>query len=78
MATEVANKLRGTDKVSYTPHEDHGDNVIIINADKVVLTGNKMKNKMYYNHSQYVGGLRTRNAETMQEKYPEEMVRRAI
>ena len=78
MSTEVANILRGSNKVTFTPHEDHGDYVIIVNAEKVVLTGNKVNDKMYYNTSQYVGNLRKRNAKTMIDQYPEEMVRRAI
>ena len=60
------------------PHIPCGDNVIIINADKVRLTGNKLNDKMYYNHSGYPGGLRERNAKTMLEKYPVEMVERAV
>ncbi len=78
MSTEVARILTGKNKVSYTPHEDHGDYVIIVNAEKVALTGNKLKNKKYYNHSGFPGGLRERTASTMVEKYPEEMVRRSI
>ena len=78
MSTAVANVLTGKNKPSYTPHLDNGDYVIIINADKVKLTGNKLKNKMYYDHSGYPGGLRERNAKTMIENYPEEMVYRSI
>ena len=78
MSTAVATKLMGKDKPQYTPHLDLGDYVIIINADKVKLTGNKEQDKMYYNHSGFPGGMRKRNAATMREKYPEEMVERAI
>ncbi len=78
LATKVATILRGKNKVTYTPHVDTGDYVIIINASKVKLTGNKLDDKMYYNHSGYPGGLRERNAKTMIEKYPEEMVQRAV
>ena len=78
LATKVATVLRGKNKPTYTPHIDCGDYVIVINADKVVLTGNKLEDKMYYNHSGFPGGLRERNAKTMIEKYPEEMVERAI
>ena len=78
LATKVATVLRGKHKPTYTPHVDCGDYVIVINADKVVLTGNKLDDKMYYNHSGFPGGLRERNAKTMIEKYPEEMVERAI
>ena len=78
LATQVATVLRGKNKPTYTPHIDCGDYVIVINAEKVVLTGNKLDDKMYYNHSGFPGGLRERNAKTMIEKYPEEMVERAI
>lgn len=78
VATKAAHILRGKHKATFTPHVDCGDYVIIVNAEKVVLTGNKIKNKMYYNHSGYPGGLRERNAETMLESYPVEMVERAV
>ena len=78
VATKAANLLRGKHKVTFTPHVDCGDYVIIINADKVKLTGNKLEQKMYYNHSGFPGGLRERNAKTMIEKYPVEMVERAV
>ena len=78
LATEVATILRGKHKPTYTPHIDCGDNIIIINAEKVNLTGNKLENKMYYNHSQYLGGLRERTAKTMREQYPIEMMERAV
>lgn len=78
VAAAAAMVLRGKNKPTYTPHLACGDNVIIVNAEKVVLTGNKLEDKMYYNHSGYPGGLRERNAKTMVEKYPVEMVERAI
>lgn len=78
VATKAASILRGKHKVTFTPHVDCGDYVIVINASKVKLTGNKLEDKMYYNHSRYAGGMRERNAQTMIEKYPEEMVERAI
>ena len=78
LATQVATVLRGKNKPTYTPHVDCGDYVIVVNADKVVLTGNKLEDKKYYNHSGYPGGLRERTAKEMIEKYPEEMVKRAI
>lgn len=78
VATKAATILRGKHKVTYTPHVDCGDYVIIINAAKVNLTGNKLNDKMYYNHSGFPGGLRERNAKTMIEKYPEEMLERAV
>ncbi|MBQ7240598.1 MAG: 50S ribosomal protein L13 [Bacilli bacterium] len=78
LATEVANLLRGKGKVTYTPHVDCGDFVIVTNANKVKLTGNKLNDKMYYNHSGFPGGLRERNAAEMIEKYPVEMIERAV
>ncbi len=78
VATKAATILRGKHKAIFTPHIDCGDYVIIINADKVKLTGNKINDKMYYNHSGFPGGLRTRNAKTMLESYPVEMVERAV
>ena len=78
VAALAASVLRGKNKPTFTPYVACGDNVIIINAEKVVLTGNKLDKKMYYNHSGYTGGLRERTARTMKEKYPVEMVERAI
>ena len=78
LASEVASVLRGKNKPTYTPHVDTGDYVIIINAEKVKLTGNKLEDKMYYNHSGYPGGLRERNAKEMIQNYPEEMMERAV
>ena len=78
VAALAASVLRGKNKPTFTPYVACGDNVIIINAEKVVLTGNKLDKKMYYNHSGYPGGLRERTARTMKEKYPVEMVERAI
>lgn len=78
VASLAATYLRGKHKPTYTPHIDCGDNIIIINAEKVNLTGNKLENKMYYNHSQYVGGLRERTAKVMREQYPVKMMERAV
>lgn len=78
LASKAAHILRGKHKVTYTPHVDCGDYVIVINASKVKLTGNKLTDKMYYNHSGYTGGLRVRSAKTMRESYPEEMIERAV
>lgn len=78
VASLAATYLRGKHKPTYTPHIDCGDNIIIINADKVNLTGNKLENKMYYNHSMYVGGLSERTAKVMREQYPVEMMERAV
>ena len=78
LATKAAHVLRGKHKVTYTPHVDCGDYVIIVNAEKVVLTGNKLEDKKYYNHSGFPGGLRERTAKEMINNYPEEMVERAV
>ncbi|MBR4617763.1 MAG: 50S ribosomal protein L13 [Bacilli bacterium] len=78
VASKAAHILRGKHKATYTPNIDCGDYIIIINAEKAVLTGNKLDKKMYYNHSGYTGGLRERTAREMQEKYPIEMVERAV
>jgi len=78
VATKVAHMLRGKHKVTFTPHMDCGDFIIVVNADKVNLTGNKLDDKIYYNHSGYTGGLRERTAREMRESYPVEMVERAV
>lgn len=78
IATKAAHILRGKNKVTFTPHIDGGDFIIIINASKVDLTGNKLEKKVYYNHSGYTGGLRERTARVMRESYPIEMVERAV
>ncbi|MDD3241311.1 MAG: 50S ribosomal protein L13 [Bacilli bacterium] len=78
VASKAAHILRGKHKVTYTPNIDCGDFVIIINSKEVNLTGNKLNDKMYYNHSMYAGGLRERNAKVMIEKYPNEMMERAV
>src|SRR5574344_1952079 len=78
LAAKVAKVLMGKNKPTYTPHVDCGDNVIVINASKVNLTGNKLDTKIYYNHSGYTGGLRERTAREMKENYPVEMVERAV
>jgi large subunit ribosomal protein L13 len=78
LASEVATILRGKHKPTYTPHADTGDHVIIINAEKIELTGNKLTDKMYYRHSGHPGGLKERNAEEMLTKFPERMLELAI
>lgn len=78
LATEVASVLRGKHKPTFTPNVDCGDYVIVINADKIEMTGNKLDGKKYYNHSGYAGGMRVRTARTMKENYTVEWVERAI
>ncbi|WP_305043058.1 50S ribosomal protein L13 [Geoalkalibacter sp.] len=77
-ATEVARVLRGKHKAIYAPSVDAGDFVIIVNADKIRLTGNKMADKMYYRHTGYPGGLKSINAEKLLASKPEELIRKAI
>ena len=78
VAATAANVLRGKHKPTYTPSVDCGDYVVIVNAKEVLLTGNKEDGKIYYNHSRYAGGLRERTAKEMKEKYPVEMMERAV
>ena len=78
LASKVSMILTGKAKPTYQPNIDTGDFVIIVNAQKVLLTGNKINNKKYYNVSGYLGGLRTRTARVMKESYPVEMVERAV
>ena len=77
-ASQVAQRLRGKHNPLFTPHADTGDWVIVINAEKIVLTGRKMDNKIYYRHSGYIGGLKETNAKELLEKKPEELVRLAV
>ncbi|KKJ75905.1 50S ribosomal protein L13 [Kiloniella litopenaei] len=79
LAVEVANILRGKNKVTYTPHMDCGDNVIIINAEKVALTGNKLADKKYYWHTGHPGGIKERTAgQILDGRFPERVVQKAI
>ena len=78
LSTKVADVLRGKHKPTYTPHIDCGDYVIVVNAEKIKLTGNKLEGKIYYDHSGYTGGLRERTAKEMRENYPVEMIERAV
>ena len=78
LASEVAARLRGKHNPLYTPHVDCGDFVIVINADKIKLTGRKAQQKMYYRHSGYIGGLKEISAEKLLEKRPEDLIRFAV
>jgi large subunit ribosomal protein L13 len=78
LATELANILRGKNKPTFTPHLDTGDFVVVINAEKVVLTGKKMKDKIYYRHTGYPGGIKEVSAEKLLVKRPTEMIRMAV
>lgn len=78
LATEVANVLRGKNKTIFTPHVDTGDFVVVINAAKVKVTGNKLEDKMYYKHSGYIGGLKKENLESMLSRKPEYVIQHAV
>ncbi len=78
LATQIADMLRGKRKPEYTPHIDTGDFVIVVNAEKIHVTGNKRQAKRYYRHSGYPGGLRSRTFEEMQARRPEEIIRLAV
>ena len=78
LATQVAQILKGKTKPQYTPHVDTGDFVIVINAEKIRLTGNKAQTKIYYSHSGYIGGLKEVSFERMLEKHPERIIEKAV
>ena len=78
LATLIADTLRGKRKPAYTPHVDTGDFVIVVNAEKIAVTGNKRSDKMYYRHSGYPGGLKSRSLADMLERRPEEVIRLAV
>jgi large subunit ribosomal protein L13 len=78
LATEIADTLRGKNKPAYTPHVDTGDFVIVVNAEKVRVTGKKLEQKIYYRHSGYPGGLRERTLAEQLARRPEEVIRKAV
>jgi len=78
LATQIADILRGKRKPQYTPHVDVGDFVIVVNAERISVTGNKRQEKRYYRHSGYPGGLRSRTLEEMLDRRPEEVIRLAV
>ena len=78
LASEVAKVLRGKNKPEFTPHVDTGDYVVIVNAEKIKVTGKKMSQKIYYNHSDYVGGMRETTLREMMDKKPEKVVELAV
>lgn len=78
LATEIARRLRGKHKPNFSTFQDTGDYIIVVNAEKVHLTGKKLDNKLYYNHSGYMGGLRTRTAKEILSKRPEELIYNAV
>jgi len=78
LASQIASRLRGKHKPIFTPHTDTGDFIVVVNADKVILTGRKWDQKSYYRHSGYLGGLKVRSAKKMLETKPEEIIRHAV
>jgi len=78
MATEIARRLRGKHKAVYTPHVDTGDYIVVINAEKVTVTGKKASDKLYHHHTGYIGGLKTTNFEKLQAKAPERIIETAV
>ena len=78
VATRIAHVLRGKHKPAYTPHQDLGDHIVVINADKIRVTGNKAEKKVYYRHTGYPGGIRTTTYAQMMEKHPERILRKAV
>ena len=78
LSSEIAKVLRGKNKPEYTPHVDTGDYVIVINAEKIAVTGKKMDQKMYYHHSDYIGGLRETTLKEMLAKHPERVIEHAV
>jgi large subunit ribosomal protein L13 len=78
LASEIATRLRGKHKPNFSPHMDVGDFIVVVNAEKVKLTGNKLDDKMYYRHSGYMGGLSEMRAKEVLEKKPTELLRRAV
>jgi large subunit ribosomal protein L13 len=78
LAAELARRLRGKHKPDYTPHVDTGDYLIVVNAEKIRVTGNKLKDKMYHHHTGYIGNLKSRSLEQMLEKAPERVIHSAV
>ncbi|MDC1488449.1 50S ribosomal protein L13 [bacterium] len=78
VATKIADRIRGKDKPTFTPHTDGGDYVVVINAEKIKVTGAKFEDKKYYTHSLYPGGLKTRTFREMNERFPERIIEEAV
>ena len=78
LSSELAKRLRGKHKPEYTPHADTGDYIVVINADKIAVTGNKAKDKIYYHHTGYVGNLKRASFEKMMETHPERIIELAV
>ncbi len=78
MATEIARRLRGKHKAEFTPHVDTGDYIVVVNAEKIEVTGSKAKNKLYQHHTGYIGSLKTINFADLQQKAPEQIIIKAV
>ena len=78
LATELARRLRGKHKVQYTPHVDTGDYIVVVNAEKIRVTGNKLKDKMYHHHTGYIGNLKSINLEKLLDKAPDRVITHAV
>lgn len=78
LATEIARRLRGKHKVEYTPHVDTGDYIVVVNAEKIRVTGNKLKDKMYHHHTGYIGNLKSISLEKQLQKAPERVIEHAV
>jgi large subunit ribosomal protein L13 len=78
LSTEIARRLRGKHKPEYTPHVDTGDYIVVVNAEKIRVTGNKLKDKMYYRHTGYIGNLKSTNLEKLLDEAPERALQQAV
>ena len=78
LSTEIAHRLRGKHKPEYTPHVDTGDYIVVVNTEKIRVTGNKLKDKMYHHHTGYIGNLKSKSLETMLEDSPERVLQKAV
>ena len=78
LSTELASRLRGKHKPEYTPHMDTGDHLVVINAEKIKVTGNKMEDKMYYRHTGYIGNLKSINLGKLLDTHPERVIQNAV
>ena len=78
LASEVARRLRGKHKPQFTPHIDVGDHIIVINAEKVAVSGNKMRDKMYHRHSGYIGSLKSQSLQKLLKEHPERVIEKAV
>ena len=78
LAAELASRLRGKHKPEYTPHVDTGDYIVVVNAEKVRVTGNKIKDKMYHHHTGYIGNLKSKSLEKMLDEHPERVLEKAV